>query len=211
MTAEMLITEFVGALAELKYTAAKPVVYQAVFYWFGIDDTFAAHPELLAIKDRLEKEMSARGLAALPGVPDKKVRCLVFLNNRKELAQNPKAAVRHSLLVQMETSAGGRGELSLKQVDQRYRAPLVKALGAPPDCVGIRYGVMDGSASVDRDDERMDDKGVQFLPVEVCKFLRNDHDANDDRFLRLLVERGLLRRELVDEIIPDVFGDTSPR
>ena len=53
----------IGALADLHYEPAQAAVEKTFFYWLGVDSTFAAHPELLDMKRRLESEIQREAAA----------------------------------------------------------------------------------------------------------------------------------------------------
>lgn len=81
------MTDLVHALADLKYTPAKATVYETIFLWFGVDDVMAARPELIALKEKTEKDTAASALAATNELKDCKASCVAFLTNRKEIAK----------------------------------------------------------------------------------------------------------------------------
>ena len=46
-----------GALATLNYKPARAAVQEAFFYWLGVDSSFAEKPDLLKLKQRLERKI----------------------------------------------------------------------------------------------------------------------------------------------------------
>jgi hypothetical protein len=205
---DRLMTALVAALAKLKYMPARAVVYETIFFWKGYDDAFAAHPELLELKQRLEKQLAEKAVEALPALQGKRVRCLVFLRNREELAANPKAEPRYTTLVRIDLSediSGGRGLDAGEEVAKKYRSLVAETLKTPLSTVGLQYRVAANSSAIQGIDERLGTQPADFLLWRVCEFLRNGHDANDDRFVRWLVAHGQVERGLVEQLLPGVL------
>jgi HEAT repeat protein len=199
---ERLLTTLIGALGDLKYTPAKPTVYEAVFRLYGFDDTMTAAPRLMAVKEKLEKQLADRAVAALPGLKDKSVRCLVFLENRRELANNPAVEPRYTAIVRIDTAdSSARNDLLTP------RKAVAAALKLPLECVGISCQVAPNGYSVEGVDPRLSVEGKRSVLWKVCHFLRAGHDRKDAEFLRWAVENGYEEKGLVDEILPGALEE----
>jgi hypothetical protein len=195
------MTDLVAELAKLKYTAAKRAVYATVFYWFGYDDTMTAHPHLFNLKEKLEKETAKRALAAAEGLKDLKAATIVFLDNRKDLAIDPKAEPKYTFLLHLETT----NRFDFIGGDDKKRAEIAAKLNVPADRVGLSWGITKQGRVASNVDARLDTQPAYFLMWRVCEFLKEGHDANDDQFLRWAVENKRLKRGLASEIIPELF------
>jgi hypothetical protein len=198
---ERAMTDLVDELAKLNYAPAKRTVYNTVFFWFGFDDTMTAHPELFAIKEKLERETNQRAQRSAVGLKDARATSIVFLNNRKELATNPKAQPQYTVLVQVETAMRiddpGKG--------RRWREYVAAKLGISADHVGLNSRFDFNTTSGDNLDQRLDAHPADSLMRKVCHFLANIRDDNDDQFLRWAVENRQLKRRLASEIAPKLF------
>lgn len=195
------MTELVGRLADLKHAPAKEAVYATVFYWFGFDDTMTAHPELFAIKENLEKQINAQAIESAGDLKDLETTCLVFLTNRLELAKDPKTKPEYRALVQVGTSTRVNRELG----EQRTREAIAKKMKIPAEDLGLQHGTSDRVSFVNNTDERLGEQPAYFLMWKVCEFLKHDHDAKDDRFLKWAVDNKKLNRGLASELMPELF------
>ncbi|MBM3997570.1 MAG: hypothetical protein FJ303_26000 [Planctomycetes bacterium] len=195
------MTDLVTKIAKLKYAPGKRAIYDTVFYWFGFDDTMTAHPRLFVVKNILEKQLNSRTLVACGDLRDVKVRSLVLLTNRKELAADPKAEPKYTALLHVETNTRFYAEGS----DERKRKEIAAKLKLPAECVGLTWRIASNGFVVCNVDARVDTQPAYFLMWQVCEFLRHNYDANDDCFLRWAVEHRRLSRGLASELIPQLF------
>lgn len=195
------MTDLVGKLADLKHAPAKRAVYDTVFFWFGFDDVMTAHPELFEVKARLENEINKQVADASADLKNVSVTSLVFLDNRSELAADPKVAPKYRAIVHLRTSSlfeanGG---------DVRKRAEIANKLQIPAENIGMSLGVTANARVVSNVDERLETQPGYFLMWKVCTFLKHSHDENDARFLRWAVANKRLKRGLASELIPELF------
>lgn len=195
------MTELVGELAGLKYTAAKRAVYATVFFWFGYDDTMTAHPHLFKLKEKLEEQTAKRALAAAEGLKDLKATTFVFLENRKEMGTDATVEPRCTFLVHIETTS----QFDFNGSDDKKREEIAAKLNVPAGRVGLSWGITKEGRAVSNLDDRLGTQPAYFLMWQVCKFLKHGRDANDDQFLRWAVENKRLKRGLVSEYIPELF------
>ena len=199
--ADRAMTDLVAELAKLKHTPAKRAVYATVFYWLGFDDTMTAHPHLFKLKQQLEKETAERSLAAAEGLKDARATTLVFLENRKEMAADPKVEPKYIFLVRIETTSRFASEGG----DDKKREEIAAKLKIPAERVGLDWGITKEGRVCSNLDARLDAQAGYFLMWRVCEFLKHEHDSNDDRFLRWAVENKWLKRGLASEILPELF------
>jgi hypothetical protein len=198
------MSELVDELAKLKFAPAKKAIYETVFFWFGFDDTMTAHPRLFTLKEKLEADLNKRALEATADLKDVKANCLVFLDNRKELAVDPNAASKYSVLVLIHTTTRFDGDGGTQKREQ-----IAAKLKIPVHRVGLEHGITKQGRDVrsffNNVDARLDTQPAYFLMGGVCEFLKHSHDANDDRFLRWAVDHRRLSRGLASELIPKLF------
>jgi hypothetical protein len=87
---------------------------------------------VLAVKERLEKDFRDKALEAVPKLSSKTARCVVFLENRNELAKNPKAKPEYVAYVRIDTSDKvPRDDLG------KIREAISQATSLPLESVGI--------------------------------------------------------------------------
>jgi len=55
---EAWINAYVEVFKDLKYEEARPLIYQSLFKWFGLNADFAQHPELFKVKANLEDSIN---------------------------------------------------------------------------------------------------------------------------------------------------------
>src|SRR5262249_38448744 len=130
-----------------------------------------------------------------------KASSMIFLNNRKELAANPKAEPKYSVLVHIETAS----EFDFTGGDDRKREQIAAKLKIPAENVGLSWGITKQGRVVSNLDARLGTQPGYFLMWKVCHFLRHARDANDDRFLKWAVANRRLERGLASELIPELF------
>ncbi|MDB2687273.1 hypothetical protein N9Y42_08675 [Mariniblastus sp.] len=198
---EREMTDLVGRLAELKHGPAKEAVYATVFYWFGFDDTMTANPKLFALKEKLEKQINAQVVEAAGNLKNVKSTSLVFLQNRKELAKEPAAKPEFRALVQVSTTT----RVNRSSTESNTREAIARRMKIPATDIGLRHGIKNGTTFVNNTDERLGTQPAHFLMWKVCEFLENDHNPNDDTFLKWAVANKKLKRGLASEIIPELF------
>ncbi len=200
------------AMATLKYAPGKRTAYDTLFFWFGCDDIVIANDKVLAIKDRLEKQFADKAGESLGELKDKKVHCVVYLENRSELAENAKAEPRYHTLIRIDTS----DHLAESRLT-KLRTIAAKATGLPEECVGIRSEYKRPEPVASGSGFEINEVGVEprlrnnsdgaVLIEMLCVYLQSGHNKKDIAVLRWLVEHGYREKKEVERWLPGVFDE----
>lgn len=201
--ADSEMTRLVRELARSTFAPAKPAIYEAVFYWFGVDDTITAHPELIALKDGLEEEWKQRAVAVARAsrLKDPTAQCIVFLKNRRALADNPQTQPEVTVLIRIDFTA----DIRLRDTDRWSRSQIASQLKLPLANVGLSWGPDGRNRAVDHVDPRLAAGAGSLLLAYACRYLTHNRDATDESFLRWTVDSDRLQRALMSELFPDLY------
>lgn len=133
--------DLLQAVVGLGHPQARELAQAWAFYWTGVDATVAASARLLALKERLEGELTARAMPELAALDTPVARALVWLANREELAGDPQVEPRYSALLRVEAKApDGLDYDELKPRVQELRTRLRSVLTCPDLAIAIVLG-----------------------------------------------------------------------
>jgi hypothetical protein len=186
-----LTESVIGALGALRYKPARSVVEQSFFYWFGIDSTFAANPELLRIKRRLERKIERKAVWHLGVLTIGGPQALVFLDNRGELAARSATEPKYRFVLHADLFSWSPSNAKADAV----RSKLVKGFPGSGEPIGVTLynfsNYIFGSGKTDVRINRSDDSGFLW---RYGQYVQATRDPQDLQFARFLMESGLAER-----------------
>lgn len=192
------IREYIDTFTRLESAEARPLIYNALFHWHGIDAAFAEHPELFAVKRSIENSLNQEVGKVLEGVQIENVVSLVHITNIPDVLKG--AAPDFECRVQINLAGDIPGLQSLEDVTsvgnklfqnlQAHREKVSQALGIPLDNIGARQGMF-----VSEVDERFT-TNISSSPMGTFyKYAKQLPHEDDLRFLKALRENGFASNE----------------
>jgi hypothetical protein len=176
----------IGALADLRYHAARAVVEQAFFYWLGVDRTFEAKPQLLETKRRLEREIEREARAHFRDFWSVRPRATVILKNRDALADGSADEPEYSFVLQVNIHpwfrSGVKADTLIGRLDGFRKGQGTLAV----TCWNGNMGDSSGS-----NDPRIMGGVSSLFFFAYGQYVRNTQDPRDVSFVRFLLKSGL--------------------
>jgi hypothetical protein len=201
-----LAQELIGALGALRYKPARSTVEQSFFYWFGIDSTFAANPELLRIKRRLEHEIEREAARSLGWLRKGSPRTLVFLGNRGELAVGSATEPKYRFVLHVDVFSWAPSQAKAEVL----RARFVNAYAGNEGTIGVTLRNFSNDIfSSGENDARANGRNDSPFIWRYSQYAKGTHDPEDIEFLRFLIKSGLAETWGAKDAIAEGFGTFS--
>jgi hypothetical protein len=194
----------IGALAQLRCKPAGPAVARSFFYWFGIDSTFAANPQLMKLKEELQTEVEMQARKLLSEFQQVHAEALVFLQNRAALANG--SETKPSYTFALEVAVGSQEKPETKA--EALQARLINAFGDRGQSIGVtrwiraNYGESSGT-----NDERVGGRNDSLFLWRYAQYVHATGDSEDIRFIKFLLDSGLADRWRARDSIAEGLGE----
>lgn len=191
------INEYIETFEELKYAEARPLIYKSLFYWFGYNEVFGKHPELISLKTALQDSISERTRMILEEYDIEEIQSLVHINNSKDVVNG--VTPDFEFIVQVKVTddlkktwpkdifSDSKGVFELLK---KVRREVSDGLHLPLQKVSAKRGTY-----VDNIDDRFD-VDLDFSPMnKFYQYAKQLPDQSDLRFLRVLAESGFAKED----------------
>ena len=133
------IGAYVEAFAHLECAAARPLVYESFFHWFGYAPNFVPHADLFALKWYLEDSLNSQARLALPDYAIAGVRSLVFVGHTTTDGQDFDPRRDALILVELAPPQTVLGAYEMQDKLLELRQVLSKRLDLPLIKISARY------------------------------------------------------------------------
>lgn len=184
---QSMAMQLIGSLGALRYEPARSAVEQSFFYWFGIDSAFAAKPELLKTKERLEQELEREAKKSLGEFGRVDAEALVFLENRAALAAGSESESKYRFVLHADVRSPEHPELKAESL----RTRLVQALGIREGTISVTRWNGHMGASSGGSDERVSGRNDGLFLWRYGQYVEATRGPQDLRFVKFLMESGL--------------------
>jgi len=175
---ERYLEHYIAALAALGSQAARDDVDRALFYWLGVDSTFAIKPESLKVKQQLEREVEARAAACFPDFQEVEAHALVWVKNQKI----------SDFSVQVDIRSPDHPELSPEALETRLEGTFA---GEGRTSVTRWKGSYGNSSG-------LGDMRIKSYPSGLlsgyARYVKALRDPRDIRFVNFLLQSGLAKK-----------------
>ena len=183
------IREYIETFKNLKSNEARPIIYNSLFKWFGLNFDFAIHPELFEIKGSIEDSINQKALAILEGYGVNEVKSVVFINNTEEYSDDFSPSYDQIILIRLEPTEmklNGNSEIWSKL--KNVREKLSKNLNIPIEQISSRSG-----SHVSNLDDRLE-VNIDWSPMnKFYKYAIELPNKNDLLFLKTLSQSGFAK------------------
>ena len=194
------IREYIEVFTELKEKRARPLVYQALFDWFGYNQDFADYPPLFSVKAQTEEELRETMIELLPDYPLSGVQVLVHLKNTAAIIKGQKPKYDYITWIKLDGDSliGSKPLMDYNnpKVDTifKYLNEVQQIISNSLDLAEDRITVSCGSFWDNMEDRF--DHDIAFSPMgKFYKYAQAVPNEKDLTFLEKLKESGFTKNE----------------
>lgn len=193
------ISEYIETFKELRYAEARRLIYKSLFYWFGYDEEFGKHPQLVSIKTALQDSINQRAAVILKEHDIEEVQSLVHITNAKDVVNGVTPDFEFIVQVELANDVKKRwashkdifsDSKGVFELLKKVRQEVSDGLALPLEKVSAKAGMY-----VDNTDDRFD-VDIDFSPMnKFYQYAKQLPNQNDLLFLKALAESGFTKED----------------
>lgn len=204
------LVEYMSVFRRWEYKEARPLIYEALYSWYGLNADFASSPKLFSIKARIEDSLTILAQNALSEFDVKEVKCQAYLKNTATATGNFSANFDARVQIELHGKPDPFDTTNQTfRTFQEVRQSVANALDIPIEHISSLMG------NYISDNDIRFDKSLDFsLMHELYDFAKNNPTQLELKFLQQLVENNFAVQEFdkrqLNEAIKSVEEKLKP-